>query len=52
MALSRYQPFGARRWAEAVLRWQSERREVFGYFDNQKAAAPHDARRLMRMIEQ
>jgi uncharacterized protein YecE (DUF72 family) len=40
-----------RRWAEAVLRWQAERREVFVYFDNdQKAAAPRDARRLMRMI--
>ncbi|MBO0718243.1 MAG: DUF72 domain-containing protein, partial [Rhizobiales bacterium] len=40
-----------RRWAEAVVRWQSERREVFVYFDNdQKAAAPRDARRLTRMI--
>jgi uncharacterized protein YecE (DUF72 family) len=42
-----------RRWADAVLDWQAERREVFVYFDNdQKAAAPHDARRLMRMIGQ
>jgi uncharacterized protein YecE (DUF72 family) len=42
-----------RRWAEAVLRWQAERREVFVYFDNdQKAAAPRDARRLLRMISQ
>jgi uncharacterized protein YecE (DUF72 family) len=40
-------------WAEAMLRWQAERREVFVYFDNdQKAAAPRDARRLMRMIEE
>lgn len=40
-----------RRWAEAVVRWQSERREVFVYFDNdQKAAAPRDARRLTRMV--
>jgi uncharacterized protein YecE (DUF72 family) len=40
-----------RRWAEAVLRWQAERRDVFVYFDNdQKAAAPRDARRLLRMI--
>jgi uncharacterized protein YecE (DUF72 family) len=42
-----------RRWAEAVLRWQAGKRDVFVYFDNdQKAAAPRDARRLMRMIEQ
>jgi uncharacterized protein YecE (DUF72 family) len=42
-----------RRWAEAVLRWQAGGREVFVYFDNdQKAAAPRDARRLMRLIEQ
>jgi uncharacterized protein YecE (DUF72 family) len=41
-----------RRWADAALRWQAERRSVFIYFDNdQKAAAPRDARRLMRMIE-
>jgi uncharacterized protein YecE (DUF72 family) len=40
-----------RRWAEAVRRWRSERRDVFVYFDNdQKAAAPRDARRLMRMV--
>jgi uncharacterized protein YecE (DUF72 family) len=40
-----------RRWAEATLRWQSESREVFVYFDNdQKAAAPRDARRLLQMI--
>jgi uncharacterized protein YecE (DUF72 family) len=42
-----------RRWAEAALRWQSEGRAVFVYFDNdQKAAAPCDARRLLRMIRQ
>lgn len=41
-----------RRWAEAALQWESERRTVFIYFDNdQKAAAPADALRLMRMIE-
>lgn len=41
-----------RRWADAALRWQAERRSVFIYFDNdQKAAAPRDARRLMVMIE-
>jgi uncharacterized protein YecE (DUF72 family) len=41
-----------RRWADAALRWQAERRSVFIYFDNdQKAAAPRDARRLTAMIE-
>jgi uncharacterized protein YecE (DUF72 family) len=40
-----------RRWARAVASWQSERREVFVYFDNdQKAAAPQDARRLTEMV--
>lgn len=39
------------RWAKAILKWQSERRDVFVYFDNdQKAAAPKDAVRLIRMI--
>ena len=39
------------RWAEAILTWQSERRDVFVYFDNdQKAAAPRDARKLLEMI--
>lgn len=28
-----------RRWVEATLRWQSERREVFVYFDNDQNAA-------------
>jgi uncharacterized protein YecE (DUF72 family) len=42
-----------RRWAKAVLRWQAGGRDVFIYFDNdQKAAAPRDAQRLMRLIEQ
>jgi uncharacterized protein YecE (DUF72 family) len=40
-----------RHWADAVLAWQAQRREVFVYFDNdQKAAAPKDAVRLTRMI--
>jgi uncharacterized protein YecE (DUF72 family) len=40
-----------RRWADTALRWQAERCSVFVYFDNdQKAAAPADALRLMRMI--
>lgn len=41
-----------RRWAEAALTWRSQNREVFVYFDNdQKAAAPKDARRLMKLIQ-
>ena len=40
-----------RRWADAALRWQSEQRQVYIYFDNdQKAAAPKDARRLATML--
>jgi len=40
-----------RRWADAVLAWRAQRREVFVYFDNdQKAAAPRDAARLMQRI--
>jgi uncharacterized protein YecE (DUF72 family) len=40
-----------RRWADAALRWRAERRTVFIYFDNdQKAAAPRNARRLIAMI--
>jgi len=42
-----------KRWAEVLLTWQSERRDVFVYFDNdQKAAAPRDARRLIELIAQ
>jgi uncharacterized protein YecE (DUF72 family) len=40
-----------RRWADAIMAWQAEGRDVFVYFDNdQKAAAPGDAERLIRMI--
>ena len=40
-----------RRWADAILTWQNQRRDVFVYFDNdQKAAAPQDARRLLGLI--
>jgi uncharacterized protein YecE (DUF72 family) len=42
-----------RRWAEAIARWRGEGRDVLVYFDNdQKAAAPKDAIRLMRMFEE
>src|SRR5579872_1115960 len=41
-----------RRWADALTRWHAQRRDIFVYFDNdQKAAAPNDARRLMRMLD-
>ncbi len=40
-----------RHWADAVSSWRAQQLEVFVYFDNdQKAAAPKDARRLMEMI--
>ena len=41
-----------RHWARALLAWQAEGRASLVYFDNdQKAAAPKDAARLMAMIE-
>lgn len=41
-----------RRWADMALRWRDERRSVLIYFDNdQKAAAPDDARRLIAMLD-
>jgi len=40
-----------RRWADAVLAWRAQRRDVFVYFDNdQKAAAPKDAERLLKLV--
>ncbi|HUR43699.1 MAG TPA: DUF72 domain-containing protein [Aestuariivirga sp.] len=40
------------RWAERVAAWRRERREIFIYFDNdQKAAAPKDAQRLLRLVQ-
>src|SRR5205823_12111589 len=39
------------RWAAAIDEWSRDRREVFVYFDNdQKAAAPKDAQRLIRLV--
>lgn len=41
-----------RHWARSLLAWQAEGRESLVYFDNdQKAAAPRDAARLMAMIK-
>jgi uncharacterized protein YecE (DUF72 family) len=40
-----------RRWADAVETWQADGKDVLVYFDNdQKAAAPKDALRLMRRL--
>ena len=40
-----------RRWTHAIGDWQSQARDVFVYFDNdQKAAAPADARRLIALL--
>src|SRR2546425_13149305 len=40
-----------RRWARDIARWKRQRRTVFIYFDNdQKSAAPLDARRLIEML--
>ncbi len=38
-------------WADAVLQWRTKNLQTFFYFDNdQKAAAPRDASRLMALI--
>ncbi|WP_210188829.1 DUF72 domain-containing protein [Hyphomicrobium sp. CS1BSMeth3] len=38
-------------WADHIRRWRRRGREVFVYFDNdQKSAAPKDARRLLSML--
>jgi hypothetical protein len=36
-----------------IARWQRQRRDVYVYFDNdQKSAAPFDAKRLMAMVDE
>jgi uncharacterized protein YecE (DUF72 family) len=41
-----------RRLARQMIKWQRARRTVYVYFDNdQKSAAPADARRLMKMLK-
>jgi uncharacterized protein YecE (DUF72 family) len=41
-----------RAWAREIARWRRQRRTVFVYFDNdQKSAAPADARRLMELLK-
>lgn len=39
-------------WAECIATWTRQKRDVLVYFDNdQKAAAPQDAKRLMRIVD-
>lgn len=39
-------------WARRIRRWRKEARAVYVYFDNdQKSAAPEDARRLLALLE-
>jgi uncharacterized protein YecE (DUF72 family) len=41
-----------RKWAHQIVRWKQQRRTVFIYFDNdQKSAAPLDARRLIALVK-
>jgi uncharacterized protein YecE (DUF72 family) len=41
-----------RAWARRIQTWQRETRKVYVYFDNdQKSAAPSDARRLVELLE-
>jgi len=40
-----------RNWAVQIRRWQRQGRDVFCFFDNdQKSAAPKDARRLAELV--
>jgi uncharacterized protein YecE (DUF72 family) len=42
-----------RRWARAISAWRAQKREVMIYFDNdQKAAAPMDADRLLGLLDE
>lgn len=48
----RYSVRTLRRWAKSVMSWRTEGRNVFVYFDNdQKAAAPADAQRLIEIVK-
>jgi uncharacterized protein YecE (DUF72 family) len=47
----RYPPKKLREWSAAIKKWKRQRVEVFCYFDNdQKSAAPKDARRLVELL--
>ena len=46
-----YDEAALRAWARRIRRWRAEGRDAFVYFDNDAgAAAPADARRLMRLL--
>jgi uncharacterized protein YecE (DUF72 family) len=48
----RYPERTMRRWAKSILQWNRRSRDVYVYFDNdQKAAAPADATRLMKILD-
>jgi uncharacterized protein YecE (DUF72 family) len=41
-----------RAWARQIRKWRHQRRDVYVYFDNdQKSAAPQDAKRLRHLLE-
>ena len=49
----RYPEKTLRSWARDIRKWKRQRRMIFVYFDNdQKSAAPKDARRLMELLGQ
>lgn len=46
-----YSPAVLDHWGKAIIDWRTQGRDVFVYFDNdQKAAAPADARRLIDIL--
>lgn len=46
-----YSPTALAAWASRIKQWQRQRRAIYCYFDNdQKSAAPHDARRLIELV--
>jgi len=46
-----YPPKKLRDWADTIAKWKRKRLEVYCYFDNdQKSAAPKDARRLIKLL--
>jgi uncharacterized protein YecE (DUF72 family) len=48
----RYSDEALRQWVRRIARWRQQKRDVYVYFDNdQKSAAPFDARRLMAMVD-
>ncbi len=48
----RYSDNTLRKWASDIKKWKRRGRDVYVYFDNdQKSAAPFDAKDLMRLVE-